>query len=144
MIEYTQGLNFRNTDLTTKVYFMKMFCSWKFSLEKYVIVLSLRASLVAQLVKNPPACGRPGFYPWVGKIPWRRTWHPTPVFLPGESPWTEEPLWATVHGVTKSRPRLSDQAQVWIQLTSKKKFFFFFFHKKGKNKKTFLGFKDST
>ena len=24
--------------------------------------------------------------PWVGKIPWRRTWPPTPVFLPGESP----------------------------------------------------------
>ena len=23
--------------------------------------------------------------------PWRRTWQPTPVFLPGESPWTEEP-----------------------------------------------------
>jgi len=22
---------------------------------------------------------------WVGKIPWRRTWQPTPVFLPGES-----------------------------------------------------------
>ena len=28
---------------------------------------------------------RPGFDPWVGKIPWRRKWHPTPVFLPGES-----------------------------------------------------------
>ena len=23
--------------------------------------------------------------PWVGKIPWRRAWQPTPVFLPGES-----------------------------------------------------------
>ena len=44
------------------------------------------ASLVAQMVKNPP-----GFDPWVGKIPWRRAWQPTPVFLPGESPWTEEP-----------------------------------------------------
>ena len=30
-------------------------------------------------------CGRPGFDPWVGKIPWRRKWQPTPVFLPGES-----------------------------------------------------------
>jgi len=28
---------------------------------------------------------RLGFDPWVGKIPWRRTWEPTPVFLPGES-----------------------------------------------------------
>ena len=24
-------------------------------------------------------------------IPWRRKWQPTPVLLPGESPWTEEP-----------------------------------------------------
>ena len=25
------------------------------------------------------------FDPWVGKIPWRLAWQPTPVFLPGES-----------------------------------------------------------
>ena len=25
------------------------------------------------------------FDPWVGKIPWRRKWQPTPIFLPGES-----------------------------------------------------------
>ena len=36
-------------------------------------------------------CGRPEFNPWVGKIPWRRAWQTTPVFLPGESSWTEEP-----------------------------------------------------
>ena len=36
-------------------------------------------------------CGRPGFNSWVGKIPCRRAWHPTPLFLPGESPWTEKP-----------------------------------------------------
>ena len=29
-------------------------------------------------------CGRPGFDPWVGKIPWRREWLPTSVFWPGE------------------------------------------------------------
>ena len=29
-------------------------------------------------------CRRPGFNPWVGKIPWRREWLPDPVFLPGE------------------------------------------------------------
>ena len=29
-------------------------------------------------------CGRPGFDPWVGKIPWRRKWQPTPVLLPGK------------------------------------------------------------
>ena len=30
-------------------------------------------------------CERPEFDPWVRKIPWRRKWQPTPVFLPGES-----------------------------------------------------------
>ena len=29
--------------------------------------------------------------PWVGKVPWRRAWQPTPVFLLVEFPWTEEP-----------------------------------------------------
>ena len=24
------------------------------------------------------------FHPWFGKIPWRREWQPTPIFLPGE------------------------------------------------------------
>ena len=55
-------------------------------------VYSVRASLMAQLVKNHLQCGRPGFNPWVGKIPWRRERLPTPVFWPGEfyglySPW---------------------------------------------------------
>ena len=68
------------------------------------------ASQVALVVKNPPASlrpyqpegarsrliseestcqyrspKRPGFDPWVEKIPWRRKWQPTPVFLPGKS-----------------------------------------------------------
>ena len=30
-------------------------------------------------------CGRPGFDPWVGKIPWRRQWQPTMILLPGKS-----------------------------------------------------------
>ena len=38
------------------------------------------ASLMAQLVKNPPAMEDP----WVGKISWRRERLPTPVFRPGE------------------------------------------------------------
>ena len=63
------------------------------------------ASLVAQLVKIHLQCRRPGFNPWVGKIPWRRAWQPTPVFLPGES--HGQGTWqATVHGVTKSQTRL--------------------------------------
>ena len=45
------------------------------------------------------------FDPWVGKIPWRRAWQPTPVFLPGES-MKREAWWAIVHGMAKSRARL--------------------------------------
>ena len=49
------------------------------------------ASLVAQLVKNLPAMRETWLDPWVGKIPWKKAGRPTPIFLPGESSWTEEP-----------------------------------------------------
>ena len=34
--------------------------------------------------------GSLGLIPGVGKIPWTRAWQPTPGFLPGAAPWTEE------------------------------------------------------
>ena len=40
------------------------------------------------MVKNPRHCRRLKGYrfdPWVRKIPWRRKWQLTPVFLPGKS-----------------------------------------------------------
>ena len=49
-------------------------------------------------------CRRRGFPPWVRKIPWRRKWQPTPVFLPvksrqwslvGYSPWSRKELDST-------------------------------------------------
>ena len=43
------------------------------------------SSLVAQLVNNLPAMLETRVLFWVCKIPWRRKWQPTPVFLPGES-----------------------------------------------------------
>ena len=49
------------------------------------------ASLVAQTIKNPPAMLETWVPSLVGKIPWRRACQLTPVFLPRESPWTEEP-----------------------------------------------------
>ena len=52
-------------------------------------------SLVAQQVKNPPTRWETWFDPWVGKIPCRREWLPTPVFWPGKfhglySPWSHK------------------------------------------------------
>ena len=45
-----------------------------------------RASLVVQMVKNPPAMQETWFDSWVRKIPWRSEWLPTLliVCLPGE------------------------------------------------------------
>jgi len=49
----------------------------------------MRISQVALVVKNLAANAggrkRHTFDPWVGKMPWRGAWQPTPVFLPGES-----------------------------------------------------------
>ena len=67
--------------------------------------------IVIILSQNSLQCRRLGFDPWVGKIPWRRTWQSTPVFLPGEfhgqrslggfSPWDPKELdtteWLTLH-----------------------------------------------
>ena len=40
---------------------------------------------------------RRGFHLWVGELPWRRAWQPTPVFMPRES--LDRGAWrATVHG----------------------------------------------
>ena len=51
-------------------------------------------------------CRGLGFNSWVGKIPWRREWLPTPIFLPGKFH-GQRSLVATVHRVTKSWTRLS-------------------------------------
>ena len=62
---------------------------------------------IAQSVKNLPAMQRPGFGSWVGKIPWRRKWQPTPVFLPGESHGQKSLAGYSLWGC-KSRTQLSD------------------------------------
>ena len=54
------------------------------------ITWNLWASLVAQMVKNLPAM----WETWVRSLGWEEPLYegmePTPVFLPGESPWTEK------------------------------------------------------
>ena len=44
------------------------------------------------------------FNPWVGKIPWRREWQPTPVLLPGKFH-RQRSLWARIREVAKSQTR---------------------------------------
>ena len=52
------------------------------------------------MVKNSPAMQETWVPSLGGKIPWRRKWQPTPVFLPG-NPTDPEVWWATVHGVAE-------------------------------------------
>ena len=54
-------------------------------------VVVIWTSLVAQMVKNLPVMRETWVQPLGWEDPWRRAWQPTPVFLPGEAPWTEEP-----------------------------------------------------
>ena len=61
-------------------------------------------------------CGRPRFYPWFEKIPWRRKWQPTPVLLPGKS-YGRRSLVGYSHGVTKSQTPLSDFTFTFIWMS---------------------------
>ena len=47
-------------------------------------VVCIWASLVISGKESACDAGENGFNPWVGKIPWRGEWQPTPVFLPGK------------------------------------------------------------
>ena len=70
------------------------------------------------VVKNLPAMQETGFDSWVGKIPWRRKWQSTPVFLPGKShrqrnlvsysPWSLKES-DTTEGLKHTYKWLSDQ-----------------------------------
>ena len=53
-----------------------------------------------------PQYSRPGFNPWVRKIPWRRKWLPTPVFLPGKSH-RQRSLVGYTHWVARVRHNLA-------------------------------------
>ena len=50
-----------------------------------------RASLVSQIVNHLLAMWETWVWSLGWEDPWKRTWQPTPAFLPGEAPWTEEP-----------------------------------------------------
>ena len=76
----------------------------------FIIILS-GSWWLRQLKKNKNIClqnRRPRFDSWARKMPWRRTWQPTPVLWPGESH-EQRRMQGTVHGITKSRTWLSDE-----------------------------------
>ena len=76
-------------------------------------------------------CRRPRFSPWVGKIPWRRKWPPTPVFLPGKfhrqrslvGPWGRKELDMT-EGLTHSFTHTGQAVEMQCHLSQKRKIAF--------------------
>ena len=91
--------------------FYSFWCTYKWDCFFLISLFNslLLTSLVAEMVKHPPAVEETWFNPQVGKVPWRREWLSTPVFLPeefhgqkclvGYSPWG---------GVTESWTQLSN------------------------------------
>ena len=100
---------------------------------------SIWVSLMVQLVKNLPnqcrGIKRREFTSWVGKIPWRRKWQPTPVSLPGKfqgqgrlvgySPWgcrIRHNLPSHMNLIYRQKNRkdkpLTTEIKIWINLTS--------------------------
>ena len=87
------------------------------------IYKAVQTSLEAQWQKIRLQCRRCGFNPWVRKIPWRRKWQPTPVFLPGESHgqrslagyslwgWKESDMTEQNSSSNKAGPELEPQIQ---------------------------------
>ena len=76
----------------------------------YVYVCMYMGVPGGAVAKNPPAVQETQetqLSPWVGKIPWRRTWQPTPVFSPGKFHGQRSLAGYTALGVTKSQTQLS-------------------------------------
>ena len=118
-------------DLTHSTQTVELF--WDFPFTSLMEVLAFPGGASGkEPICQYKSCKRCRFDPWVGKIPWRRAWQPTPVLLPGEShgewslpgysPWglkesdtteviqtsstqMEEPLW---HSQCQSPKRNSD------------------------------------
>ena len=65
-------------------------------------------------------CRRPEFDPCIRKIPWRRKWQLTLVFLPGKSHWTEKPGGLQSMESQNNWTRVSDYTTI-IQANEKKR-----------------------
>ena len=106
------------------------------------LILILLINVALEKVLGFPGslqCKRSKFNPWIRKMPWRRKRQPTPVFLPGKIPWTEEPgglqsmasqgvgwNWATEHTHTQSHISYSkmDVKMAWRKFNEERIIYF--------------------
>ena len=56
------------------------------------------------------------FDPWVGRIPWKRKWHPL-QYSCLKNPMNRGAWWATVHGVAKGQTQLSTRHKVYVYIS---------------------------
>ena len=95
-------------------------------------LLSIGKLLPRWLSGKEPTCQwrrhkRPGFDPWVGKIPWRRKWQCAPVFLPGKfhgqkslavySPWGQKESDMTESTHTHTHTHTHKCWETWVTLS---------------------------
>ena len=85
------GDELRNSGMSVQCFvFLKMFLFIYLASPVLVVALGIFSCSIWDLGFPGGSAGkesarRPGFDPLVGRIPWRRAWQPTPVFLHGES-----------------------------------------------------------
>ena len=81
----------------------------------FFYIKSLWASDVAQWFKKKKKsacqCRRHGFYPWIGKMPWKRKWQPTEISLPGKSHGQRSLVIYSTWGLKKVRHDLTSKQQ---------------------------------
>jgi len=67
----------------------KILCNCLLSADESVLYIIRNTNLAflggSVMKESTYQCRRCRFNPWVGKLPWRKKWQPTPVFLPKES-----------------------------------------------------------
>ena len=108
LIVYLKQVHFKMWEFTSVNIFFFSFCWWMWR--------NIRRKSLPRLPSHKEsACQcrrhkRCGFDPWARKIPWRRKWMPSTVFLPGKSH-DKRAWWATVFGVAKNQTQLSDWAR---------------------------------
>ena len=99
------------------VVFLSFFSCLDMEFSLFFLVFTANMDLLWWLSGKEPTCQcrrhrRRGFDPWVRKIPWRRACQPSPVFLPGKFPWTEDPSGLQSMGLQRVRQDWSNWARV--------------------------------
>ena len=96
--EQTENLN---TAITSKEIELVVINSQQTIKKKTKIVLGFPGDSDSK--ESACSGGDLGFISGMRRFPWRRAWQHTPVFTPGESPWTEKPSWIQSMGSQRVR-----------------------------------------